>query len=81
MEKSIAAIIVGILATAGIVILIPLGTLFGAVCGSIVGWFFGDSILYVTDLLGLHNVTMWQYGAFLGFTGGFFRTSVSNNKT
>jgi hypothetical protein len=31
----------------------------------------------LTELTGTANVSMWQLGAFLGFIGGFFRTSIS----
>ena len=63
-----------------LVIVIPLGTAFGALAGHIVGWFFGETILGVLEKLGLHGVTMWQVGACCGFFGGFLRTSVSHKE-
>lgn len=54
-----------------------LGTLGGAITGWIVGLVFSDSILGVLTSLHIYNVTMWQLGAFLGFTGAFFRSVVT----
>lgn len=65
-------------AIGAVFLLVTLGTLGGAVAGSIVGLFFGDTILGVVAQLGLH-VTMWQLGATLGFVGGFLRTTVSHS--
>ena len=59
--------------------MVVLGTLFGALAGWIVGLFFGDTILGILGQMGLHNITMWQYGAFMGFNGGFLKTKVSSS--
>lgn len=59
---------------------VPFSTLIGAICGWSVGLVFGGIILDVFDKLGLHDVTMWQMGAFLGFSGGFLKTKVSGTK-
>ena len=67
----------GIAALAGIALLVIFGTLFGAIAGWIVGLFFGDDILGILSQFGIHNVTMWQFGAFMGFIGGFLRTNVT----
>lgn len=50
-----------------------LATLLGAISGWITGLVFEDIILGVIHQLGLHSVTMWQLGGFLGFIGGFFK--------
>lgn len=72
----------------GAVVVVPLilifacilGTLFGAIGGWVVGWFFGDTILGVLASFGVTGLSMWQYGAFLGFTGAFFRAHQTNSK-
>lgn len=56
---------------------ISLATVFGAIGGWFIGLFFGNTILGILSQLGVHNVAMWQFGAFLGFVGGFFKTSVT----
>lgn len=68
----------GIVLTAGgIFLLVLLGTLFGALAGMVVGLFFGDTILGIVGQLGIHNIAMWQFGAFMGFVGGFLKTKVT----
>lgn len=61
----------------GVFFFVILGTLTGALSGYVVGLFFSDTILGVLSQLGIHGVTMWQFGAFMGFCGGFLRTKVS----
>lgn len=56
---------------------VVLGTLFGAIGGWFVGLFFGEIILGVLAKIGLTGVTMWEFGATLGFVGGFFKTIVT----
>lgn len=74
--KIFATVIGGSLALAfGLVTLIILGTFFGGVTGWIVGWFFADTILRVFAQIGIHDVTMFQLGTFLGFLGGFIRST------
>ena len=60
-------------------LMIILSTLMGAVCGLIVGLFFGDTILGIAGQIGIHHVTMWQLGAFLGFVGSFFRSHTARD--
>jgi len=62
---------------AGTMIVVPLSTFFGAMAGLIVGLFFGDTIVSVLAAFGIHSVTMWQFGAFMGFIGGFLKTKVT----
>lgn len=57
-----------------------IGTLAGAFVGWVVGLFFSDTILGILGQLGVHGVAMWQYGAFLGFTGAFFKMTASKSK-
>ena len=61
----------------GIFLFVIFGTLLGAVAGWIVGLVFSDTILGVLAQLGVKGITMWQFGAFMGFVGGFLKTKVS----
>lgn len=61
----------------GVFLMVIFGTLMGAVAGWIVGLFFGETILSILGQLGVRNVTMWQFGAFMGFVGGFLKTKVT----
>ena len=54
-----------------------LGTLLGAVAGWIVGLVFGETILAILAQIGIHGITMFQFGAFMGFVGGFLKTKVT----
>lgn len=81
--KTIATILGGAaLFSGGLLLLLPLGTLFGGIAGWAVGLFFGDTILGIAGQLGVKDITMFQFGAFLGFVGGFLRTrtEVKSNK-
>ncbi len=49
-----------------------LGTMFGAVSGWIMGWFFSETILNIFAAFGVKGFTMWEVGAFLGFISGYF---------
>lgn len=66
--------------TGSILLLIPLRTLAGALCGWVVGWFLGETILDFASQAGFHNLAVWQLGACLGFIGGFLHTKVSIKK-
>ncbi len=66
-----------VLAALAIFVAPILGTLGGAFCGWVVGLFFKETILGILAQVGIHGVAMWQVGAFLGFVGGFFRSSHS----
>ncbi len=66
---------VGLFAVFGI-----LTTFMGAVSGWFIGLFFEETILGILSSLGISGFSMWQIGAFLGFVGGFFRTTVSTKK-
>jgi hypothetical protein len=68
---------IAFLTICGLAVFVIFGTLIGAIAGSIVGLFFADTILGIAGQLGVHNVTMWQLGAFLGFVGGFLKTKVT----
>lgn len=60
-----------------IFLFVVFGTLMGAIAGCIVGLFFGDTILGILGQIGVHDVSMWQFGAFMGFIGGFLKTKVT----
>lgn len=64
-----------VLGFAFVLMSIVIGTATGYLTGWIVGWFFSDTILNILSQLGVHSVTTGQFGAFLWFTGGFFRYS------
>jgi len=68
-----------ILAAIGVIFLGPvLGAFLGSLIGWIVGLFFGDTILHVLQALtGAEGVAMWQFGTFLGFVGGFMKTTTA----
>lgn len=57
-----------------------LTTFMGAFSGWFIGLFFGETILGILSSLGITGFSMWQIGAFLGFVGGFFRTTVTAKK-
>ena len=61
----------------GIFFFVILGTLMGGIAGWVVGLIFGDTILGIASQLGIHNVTMFQLGSFMGFMGGFLKTKVT----
>lgn len=67
--------VLGLIALAFLAIIV--GTLMGAITGWVVGLFFGNAILGALASFGVVGVSMWQLGAFLGFVGGFFRTTVT----
>jgi hypothetical protein len=81
MDKFAKVVGAALLTLSSIVVLVTLGTLFGAVSGWIVGLFFSDTILGILSQLGVHNITMWQFGAFMGFVGGFLKTKVTAEVT
>ncbi len=66
-----------IVAIVGIFLMVIMSTLMGAFAGWVVGFFFSETILGILAQLGVHNIALWQYGAFMGFTGGFLKTKVT----
>lgn len=74
LTMTFGAIALGI---SGIFAFIIFGTLMGAIAGWIVGLVFGDTILNILAQVGIKGVTMFQFGAFMGFVGGFLKTKVS----
>ena len=53
----------------------------GALFGWVVGLFFGNTILGILAQIGISGISMWQFGAFLGFIASFFRNMITfNNK-
>ena len=76
--KEVLAIIGGAVAIAFLLAaMIIFGTLFGGVAGWVVGIFFGDTILGILSQIGIKGITMWQFGVFMGFVGGFIRANVT----
>ncbi len=75
------AVVGGSILVAGFILLAPLlGALFGALSGWVVGWFFSETILGFFAALGIKGFAMWQIGMALGFIGGFFKATQTNNK-
>ena len=54
-------------------------TLVGALFGLIIGWFAGDVMLAMFAKLGIVGFSMMQIGAFLGFVGSFFGSTMNLN--
>jgi small-conductance mechanosensitive channel len=65
------------LTVGGLFFFVIFGTLMGGLAGWIVGLVFSDIILGIASQLGIHGVTMFQLGIFLGFVGGFLKTKVT----
>ena len=70
-----------VLTIGGIFLFVIFGTLMGAIAGWVVGLFFGDTILGILQQLDITDISMWQYGAFMGFVGGFLKTKTTVSKT
>lgn len=55
-------------------ILAPLvGVTVGAFCGWVVGSFWPSTMLQGMTAIGMGTMAPYQFGAFLGFSGGFFK--------
>ena len=54
-------------------------TIAGALFGWIAGWFIGSTVLGILAQLGITGFSMWQIGAFLGFVGSFFGSTLNFN--
>jgi len=61
----------------GVFVFIIAGAFFGGAAGWIVGLVFGDTILGILAQLGVKGITMFQFGVFLGFVGGFLKTKTT----
>jgi hypothetical protein len=77
MDKVAIAFAVFVLTIGGVFLLIIFSTLMGALAGWVVGLFFSETILGILSQLGIRNIAMWQFGAFMGFVGGFLKTKVT----
>jgi len=78
LVNKIAAAFGGILLViGGLFLLIVASTLMGTLAGWVVGLFFSDAILGVLAQIGVHGITMVQFGTFMGFIGGFLKTKVT----
>lgn len=81
--KVVGGVLVGAVALLGLVmVLAPLGALFGGISATVVGWFFGAQILGTLQSMGLPTtITMGDIGVTLGFLGGFIRAVQTNTST
>ena len=77
MEKMATAFGAIALGIGGIFFFVIFGTLLGGIAGWIVGLVFSDTILGILAQIGIKNVTMFQFGALMGFVGGFLKTKVT----
>lgn len=78
MEKLALTLVVGV----AILFITPtLGALFGGFAGWVVGFFWSDPILDFLRRFGVDvsGLTTWQIGVALGFIGGFFKSTQTNN--
>lgn len=78
MGKVVTSIAALLLLALTVFVLCLIGTIVGSLSGWAVGLLFGETILGIFAAFGLKGFSMWQIGAFLGFVGGFFRTSVTS---
>jgi hypothetical protein len=74
----VSAIILFIL---GLMIAPLVGVAVGAFCGWVVGTFWPSTMPQGMTALGLGAMAPYQYGAFLGFSGGFFKSITTVNKS
>lgn len=65
------------LSISGVFFFIIFATFAGAMAGWIVGLVFSETILGILGQIGVRNITMFQFGAFLGFIGGFLKTKTT----
>jgi hypothetical protein len=62
--------------------ILPLvGVVMGAFCGWVVGTFWPSTMLQGMTALGMGAMAPYQFGAFLGFSGGFFKTVTNTVKS
>ena len=77
MEKGATVFGIAAMSLGGIFVFVILGTLIGGIAGWVVGLFFSDTILGILAQLGVKGISMFQFGAFMGFVGGFLKTKVT----
>jgi hypothetical protein len=76
--KELTEVTTALVALVLIFITFPLvGVLFGAFSGWVVGWFFRETMAEFFGAFGLGSLSPWQIGAMLGFSGGFFKSSLT----
>jgi len=74
-QALLAFLLVGV-----VIFLAPLiGVVVGAFSGWVVGLFFPTTFNLFMTALGLGSLSVWQFGAALGFVGGFFRATFTKN--
>jgi len=79
MEKLLATIALGV--TLAFVVPIVF-VFFGALSGWVAGLVFEEEILGFLTRIGVQTegLTMWQFGAALGFIGSFFKPNLASSK-
>lgn len=77
MEKLANVFGSALLAVGGVFLFVIFGSLAGGVSGWVVGLVFQDEIIGILSQLGIHNITMFQFGVFMGFCGSFLKTKVT----
>ena len=77
MDDFIKGLGLALVAAGGIFLFVILGTCLGAVAGWLVGLVFSDTILGILDQLNIRGIAMWEFGAFMGFVGGFLKTKTT----
>lgn len=81
MNDFFAAVVVIIIVVLGIFLMTIAGTIFGALAGLVVGWFFTPTFHVVMTAIGMQTIAVWELGAVLGFVGAFFRSASAVSKT
>lgn len=77
MDTFVTRLGIGAMVAVVAFLVVMLSALFGGIAGWIVGLMYGESILGIAAQLGIHGITMFQFGVFLGFVGGFFKSNLS----
>lgn len=58
-----------------------MGVIMGAFCGWVVGTFWPSTMLQGMTAIGMGAMAPYQFGAFLGFSGGFFKAVSLSSKS
>ncbi len=80
MTDITAAVATMVLLVIGIFIGCVLGSIIGALSGWAVSFIFDETLTKVLAALGIKGLKLWEFGAFLGFVGGFLKTTVKQQK-
>lgn len=77
MEELSKAMALLPMAIGAIFIAVLLGPVFGGLAGWVVGLLFESTILKVLAAFGVTGIEVWELGAFMGFVGGFLKTTTT----